>query len=181
MKIRRSIQIVDTAAATAVTVVCTLAVFTLLSACRTKPPADAPQSSTLTALVQEIQRRGYHPKESRIVAPTPWEVSTFQLRSKRFLPFRADHPLPNARDTYCRFSLFEEAYDSVNDARQRLTNLHRPSPDAEDDEYVRVMRAGFRVGAVVYVLQTDAIIFWDEVQQLVKVLAHSTPDSELGR
>lgn len=150
----------------------------LLAGCRAKPSADARQSSPLTPVAQEIQRRGYRARESLIVPPTAWEVSTLRMRSKRFFSFRADQPLPNARDTYCRFSLFEETYDSVDDARQRLTNLHRPSPDGpEDDEYVRVMRTGFRVGAVAYVLQTDATIFWDEVQRLAKALANSTQDA----
>ena len=153
----------------------------LLFGCHAKRPAGGPQSSPLTPVAQEIQRRGYRAKESLIVPPTAWEVSTFRMRSKRSFSFRADQPLPNARDTYCRFSLFEETYDSVDDARQRMTNLHRPSPDVEDDEYVRVMRTGFRVGAVTYVLQTEAIIFWDEVQRLSKALASSTQGAELSR
>ena len=152
----------------------------LVFGCHAKRPAGGLQSSPLTPVAQEIQQRGYHAKESLIVPPTAWEVSTFRMRSKRSFSFRADQPLPDTRDTYCRFSLFEETYDSVEDARQRLTNLHRPSPDAEDDEYVRVMRTGFRVGAVTYVLQTDAIIFWDEVQRLAKALANSTQGAELS-
>jgi hypothetical protein len=43
------------------------------------------------------------------------------------------------------------------------------------------MRTGFRVGTVTYFLETDAIIFWDEVQRLAKVLADSTPGAELTR
>jgi hypothetical protein len=153
----------------------------VVSGCHSKRAGLGKEPLPLTPLAQEIQRRGYHAKESLIVPPTVWEVSTFRMRSKRFFSFRADQPLPNAPDTYCRFSLFEETYGSVADARQRLANLHRPSPDAEDDEYVRVMRAGFRVGAVTYVLQTDAIVFWDEVQRLAKALANSTQDAELSR
>jgi hypothetical protein len=30
------------------------------------------------------------------------------------------------------------------------------------------------------VLQTDASIFWDEVQRIAKALANSTPGAELG-
>ncbi len=96
----------------------------LTTACHAKRSADARQSSPLTPVAQEIQRRGYHAKESLVVAPTSWEASTLRMRSKRFFSFRADQPLPNSRDTYCRFSLFEETYDSVDDARQRLANLH---------------------------------------------------------
>jgi len=40
---------------------------------------------------------------------------------------------------------------------------------------------GFRVGTVTYFLETDAIIFWDEVQRLAKALANSTPGAELTR
>jgi hypothetical protein len=157
-------------------------VLALLSGCHAKPSADARQSSPLTPVAQEIQRRGYHSKESLIVPPTPWEVSKFRMRSKRFFSFRADEPLPDSRNYYCRFSFFEETYDSVDDARHRLANLHLASPDgpAEEQDYLSTMRTGFRVENVTYVLQTDASIFWDEVQRIAKALAHSTQGAELG-
>ena len=163
-----------------VRVACLIIASTLLFGCHAKRSADTRQPSPLTPVAEEIQRRGYHAKESLIVSPTAWEVSTFRMRSKRFFSFRANQPLPNARDTYCRFSFFEETYDSVDDARQRLANLHTPSPDGESDEYIRTMRAGFRVGAVTYVLQTDAIIFWDEVQRLARALADSTSGAAIS-
>ena len=94
----------------------------LTTACHAKRSADARQPSPLTPVAQEIQRRGYHAKESLVVAPTSWEASTLRMRSKRFFSFRADQPY--SRDYYCRFSFFEETYDSVDDARQRLANLH---------------------------------------------------------
>jgi hypothetical protein len=105
------------------------------------------------------------------------------MRSKRFFGFRADQPLPNARDTYCRFSLAEETYDSADDARHRLATLHDEFPRTfggpVEDEYTRTLRIGFRVGTVTYILQTDGAIFWDEVQRLAKALAQSTPGAEL--
>jgi hypothetical protein len=105
------------------------------------------------------------------------------MRTKRSFWFRANQPLPKAHDTYCRFSMFEETYDSVDDARHRLATLHDEFPRAlggsEDDEYTRTMRIGFRVGTVTYILQTDGAIFWDEVQRLAKALAQSTPGAEL--
>ena len=164
-------------------VACLTFALALLSGCHAKRLADSRDPSPLTAIAQEIQRRGYHAKESLVVPPTAWEISTFRMRSKRFFSFRGDQPLPNARDTYCRFSLTEETYDSIDDARQRLTNLHRASPDGPEGErdYTSTMRAGFRVENVTYVLQTDASIFWDEVQQLNKALASSTQGAELTR
>ena len=155
----------------------------LLSGCHSKGSVDGRQSSPLTPVAQEIQHRGYHAKESLLVPPTTWEVSTFRMRSKRFFSFRADQPMPNASDTYYRFSLFEETYDSVDDAQHRLANLHLASPDgpAEERDYLSAMRTGFRVGNVTYVLQTDAWIFWDEVQHLAKALASSTQGAELSR
>lgn len=155
-------------------IVCLTFALALLFGC----DADSPQSSPLTPVALEIQRRGYHVKKSLILPPTAWEAATFRLRSKRSFSFRANQPMPNVRNTYCRFSFFEETYDSVEDAKQRLIDLHRPSPDAEDDVYLRTMRTGFRVGAVMYVLQTDAEIFWDEVRRIGKALADSTPGAE---
>ena len=73
--------------------------------------------------------------------------------------------------------------DSVDDARHRLDNLHLASPDgpAEERDYLSTMRSGFRVGNVTYILQTDASIFWDEVQSWAKALANSTQGAELSR
>ena len=164
-------------------VACLTIALALVSGCHVERASRNQELSPLTPVAQEIERRGYLAKESRVVPPTPWEINTFRMRSKRSFSFRAEQPLPNAPDTYCRFSLAEETYDSVDDARQRLANLHRASPDgpAEEEDYTSTMRAGFRVGNVTYVLQTDALIFWDEVQSLTKALASSTQGAELSR
>src|SRR6185436_7849826 len=99
--------------------------FTLLVAsCHARRSPDLAQQSPLTPLAQEIERRGYHAKERLILSPTPWEVSAFRMRSKRSFSFRADHPETGTRDYFVRFWLFEETYDSIADARHRLTNLH---------------------------------------------------------
>lgn len=97
--------------------------------------------------------------------------------------FRANQPEPGTRDHFCRFSLFEETYDSPDDARNRLANVHLPSPDgpAEERDYLSAMRTGFRVGNVAYVLQTDASAFWDKVKRFAKELAGATPGAELTR
>ena len=155
----------------------------LFTGCHATRTTDTRQHSPLTPVAQEVQRRGYHAKESLIVPPTPWEISTFRLRSKRSSTFRADQPQPGTRDYFCRFLLIEETYDSVDDARNRLANLHLPSPDAtaEVNEYARVMRSGFRVGTVIYFLQTDAVMFWEEVQRFAKELSGVTPGAELTR
>lgn len=162
-------------------VACLAFALALLSGCHGKRPADSRQSLPLTPVAQEIQRRGYHAKESLVVPPTAWEVSTFRMRSKRFFSFRANQPQPGSGEYYCRFSLFEESYDSVDDARHRLAKLDVAAPDGPwVDEYRLAMRTGFRVGTVTYFLQTDAIIFWDEVQRLNKSLAGSTEGAELS-
>jgi hypothetical protein len=132
-------------------------------------------------MAQEIQRRGYHAKESFIESPTPWEASTFRLRSKRSVSFRANQPQAGTRDYFVRFWFFEEAYDSIEDARHRLANIHVPSPDAtiEVNEKARVMRSAFRVGTTVYFLETDAISLWDDMRSFAKRLAKATQGVEL--
>jgi hypothetical protein len=151
--------------------------------CHAKRSADTRQQSPLTPVAQEIQGRGYHATESLIVPPTSWEASTLRMRSKRLFSFRADQRLPNERENYyCSFSLTEETYDSVDDARHRLATLHddfRTLGGPVEDEYIRTMRIGFRVGVVAYVLQTGAAIFWPQVKRLTKELANATPGSEL--
>ena len=168
----------------------------LMSGCRAKR-ADAPRSSTraaqpsaspspaipLTAVAKEIERRGYHSISGEVVTPNAWETTTFRLRDKRAFSFRADKPFANSRDYYCRFKLLEESYDSADDARHRLANIHLPDPNGPSEEldYLSAMRGGFRVGNVAYVLQTDASMFWDEVQRFTKELAAATPGAEIVR
>jgi hypothetical protein len=127
----------------------------------------------LTSVAEEVQRRGYHVKESASEKPTDWQKSKFRMRSKKMFSFRADQPVPNARDTYCRFKLFEETFDSAADAEARLTQLHLADPtgSAEEQHYLSAMREGFRIGNVTYVFQTDAAIFWDEIKRLTKELS----------
>ena len=168
----------------------------LLSGCRAKH-AVAPRSSTrvtessdrpslaipLTPVAQEIERRGYHAISSKVVTPNAWETSTFRLRDKRAFSFRANKPFANSPNSYCRFQLFEESYDSADDARRRLANIHLADPNGpgEEFDYLSAMRGGFRVGNVAYVLQTDASMFWEEVQRFTKELAAATPGSEMVR
>src|SRR5215813_12073844 len=96
------------------------------------------RQSALSRVGQEILRRGYSLKESSVVAPTSWESSTFRMRSKRIFSFRAEQPLPNQSDTYCRFKLIEESYDSPADAQNRLDNIRLPDPGggAEEQYYL---------------------------------------------
>jgi hypothetical protein len=164
-------------------VACLTLALALVAGCRSKQSANPRQQSPLTPVAQEIQRRGYHVTESLIVSPTAWEISTFRMRTKRVFSFRANQPEPGTNNYYCRFSFFEETYDSADDARHRLANVHLPSPDgrAEERDYLSTMRTGFRVGNVTYILQTDASAFWDEVQRFAKELANATQGAELPR
>ena len=151
--------------------------------CHAKHSQNVRQQSPLTPVAQEVERRGYHAKESLIVAPSAWEISTFRMRSKQVFSFRADQPDAGTRNYFCRFSLFEETYDSPDDARFRIANVHLPNPEGPvgERDYLSLMRTGFHVGSVAYVLQTDAITFWDEVQRFAKELATATPGAELTR
>ena len=144
---------------------------------------NTPQSAPLTPVAEEVERRGYHAKESLIVSPSAWEVSTFRMRTKRAFSFRANEPEPGTTNYFCRFSLFEETYDSTDDARHRLANVHLPNPEGPEMErdYLSTMRTGFRVGNVAYILQTDASTFWGEVQRFAKELAKATEGAEITR
>jgi hypothetical protein len=150
---------------------------------QSSPSANISQTAPLTPVAREVERRGYHAKESLIVSPSPWEISTFRLRSKRVFSFRANRPDRGTTNYFCRFTLFEETYDSAEDASHRLANVHLPNPEIPEMEldYLSTMRTGFRVGNVAYVLQTDASSFWDEVQRFAKELAKATPGAELTR
>ena len=105
------------------------------------------------------------------------------MRNKHAFSFRANQPEPGSTNYFCRFTLFEETYDTADDASNRLANVHQSAPDADGEErdYLSVMRTGFRVGNVTYILQTDASQFWDEVQRFGKELAAATQGAQLTR
>lgn len=131
--------------------------------------------SPLSSVAKEIEARGYRAQESFVRPPTEWEISRFRMRNRVVVVFRAEQPLPNeTKEYYCRFSLAEETYDSDNDARQRLIQLHDLFPDGPvEDEYTRVLREGFIVDRTLYILQTDAAIFLPEIRRLSNILAAS--------
>jgi len=126
-------------------------------------------------VAKEIQARGYRAQKIFTVPPTDWESSTFRLRSRVMVAFKAEQPLANERETYyVRFSLAEETYDSGADAQARLDHLYDATPGGPvEDEYTRVMRDGFVVDRTLYALQTDAAIFLPEIHRLTKTLAAS--------
>jgi len=158
----------------------TLLVVTLV-ACATHPTVDTkPDDSQLSAVAREITRRGYRVEQSSVLTPTAWEISKFRMRSKRVVAFKAEQPMPNENDIYyCRFMLSEETFDSDDDARQRLAQLHEVFQDGPvEDQYTLVLRDGFRAGRTAYILQTDASKFLNEIRRLTKTLTDSTAGAE---
>ena len=129
----------------------------------------------LSSIAKEIEALGYRPQKSFALPPTDRERSKFRMRNRVVVAFRAEQPLPNENEKYyCRFSLAEETYDSGNDARQRLGQLHDALPDGPvEDQYTRVLREGFVVDRTLYILQTDADIFLPEIRRLTRRLAAS--------
>lgn len=125
-------------------IACLIFALALGSGCNSKRASPAGEQPPLSSVAQEIQRRGYHVKESHVVPPTQWEISTLRMRYKRSFSFRAGQPQAGTRDYFVRFWFFEETYDSIEDARRRLANLHLPSPDATADvnEYDRIGTQG---------------------------------------
>jgi hypothetical protein len=134
----------------------------------------------LSSVAKEIEAHGYRAQKRFVNPPTEWEISKFRMRNRVVVVFKAEQPLPNETEKYyCRFSLAEETYDSANDARQRLIQLHDLFPDGPfEDEYTRVLREGFIVDRTLYILQTDAAIFLPEIRRLVNTLHSREPHNE---
>jgi hypothetical protein len=140
-----------------------------LVGCGVATQAEIPLSS----VAKEIEARGYRVQQRSSLPPNNWEIAKFRLRRKVAVTFKAEKPLPNERENYyCRFILFEETYDSHDEALARLSEIHEISPDAPVEErHDSALREGFVVDRTVYFLQTDAVMFFPEVQRLTKLLA----------
>lgn len=148
---------------------------TAIIGCRTRTQTQTQTEVPLSSVAKEIQALGYGARQSIAVPPEDWEISRFRLRSKVLVAFRAEQRLPNESDNYyVRFSLSEETYDSTEDARRRLDQLHDEYPEAaSENQYTRVLREGFIIDRTTYVVQTDAAIFLPEIRRLTKTLATS--------
>ena len=158
--------------------ICFLFLLFALIAChagtsRFAEPTEIP--APLSAMGNELESQGYRARKCVTVSPTTWEANKFRMRGKQLTAFRAEQRLPNETENYyVRFSFAEETYDSKEDARKRLAQLHKEFPDGPwEDEYTRTMREGFLIDRTAYILQTDAAIFWPEIKRLTKLLAES--------
>jgi hypothetical protein len=87
--------------------------------------------------------------------------------------YRSVHPVPQMdANTFYRFTLFIESFQTSADAERRLARLYdRPprDPDQEPDKAFP-LRRGFAVGSLVYILATDVNAFTPELDRLTKVL-----------
>lgn len=148
---------------------------TAIIGCRARTQTQTQTEVPLSSVAKEIQALGYQAMQSIAVPPEDWEISRFRMRSKILVAFRAEQPLPNETENYyVRFSLAEETYDSTDDARRRLDQIHDEYPEASsENQYTRVLREGFVIDRTTYVLQTDAAIFLPEIRRLTKTLATS--------
>jgi len=158
---------------------CWLLLMIALVSCRagiTRPLETVEIPASLSALGNELESHGYRANKCVTLIPTAWEAKKFRMRRKQVTSFRANERLPNETENYyVRFSFTEETYDSKEDARLRLTQLHKEFPDGPwEDEYSRAMREGFLIDRTAYILQTDAAIFWPEIKRLTKLLAESS-------
>lgn len=138
--------------------------------------ADPPEiAAPVSALGNVLESHGYRAKKCVTVSPTAWEANKFRMRGRQLTTFKAEQRLPNETENYyVRFLFAEETYDSKEDARRRLAQLHKEFPDGPwEDEYTRAMREGFLIDRTAYILQTDAAIFWPEIKRLTKLLAES--------
>ena len=171
---------------TRILVIVTAALIAVLSSsCRRNHQAPAERAAQtvdefpLSSVATEIQRRGYRVVQRPISSATAWEIANFRTRDRHVVSFKADQPLPNARDYYVRFLLIEETFVSEADAERRLSDLHLKVPDRFDNEYELAMREGFRIGMKTYILQTDALVFWEEIKKLGKELLDSADGGRL--
>lgn len=148
---------------------------TAIIGCRALTQTQTLVEVPLSSVAKEIQALGYRVRQSIAIPPEEWEISRFRMRSKVLVAFRAEQRLPNESENYyVRFSLAEEFYDSTDDARRRLDQLHDEYPEASsENQYTRVLREGFVIDRTAYVVQTDAAIFLPEIRRLTKKLAES--------
>jgi len=141
----------------------------------TGPVSDSRESSTSNPppeIEAFFRNRGY---EIRPVAlsPTEWEKEQFDTQRVTVLFLRSRHQVPGLdANTYFRFRLIAEKYETPADAKNRLERLFDQPPREPNSEPQKEfpLRRGFAAESTVYTLATDVNAFMPELEILVKEL-----------
>lgn len=105
--------------------------------------------------------------------PSEWEKQQFKIQSKAGFSVKSKNQVPRLEEnTYYRFSFIYEAYETVEEAKSRVTRLREPPPanSISEPDKAFPLREGFSLGNKVYIITTDVYAFMPELERLTKEL-----------
>ena len=125
--------------------------------------AEASQA-VITELLSdgESGKLGFKSSPTEVVAQTPWELKQFGEASILHQFVKSKSPMKQNSSMFPRFTIIRETYSTSDHAVSRSGRLREfdPSLDTKTKEGAGlVLRDGFSVGNMVWIVTTDAAIF----------------------
>lgn len=113
----------------------------------------------------------YTVSELSAVEPSEWEQASFDLQSKKIYKLRSTQSIPGVKNTFYRFIVTVETYESKDEASVRIVRLHeRPPGLTAEESKAFPLRRGFQKDKNVYIVSTDAALFDQELDRVTEKL-----------
>lgn len=110
-----------------------------------------------------LMKWGYKTVTSEEKEQTDWEISEFGKAKIYLQKIKAIREVPDWPNSFYRFTLTGEKYDSESKALNRFKNLDKTPPNINTKMYPEyVLRKGFLKGKCVYIISTDVLKFETE-------------------
>ncbi len=112
---------------------------------------------------------GYEVKSKESKIPTKWDKEQFQMLSKQVYKIKRQKPMKGDwNNVYPRFEVVEEVYENEEKAETRNRRIAEKPPNlpVEREEYWMV--SGFQHGKKVYFISTDAIVFYEMMDEFIE-------------
>jgi hypothetical protein len=99
-----------------------------------------------------------------------WEKHQFDLKAKRVIKIKSRSPIKAHSKYYYRFAIWIEIYSDEKKAEKRTERLRDVPPHASAEYTEYFMADGFSDGNIVYIVETDGVMFLDELGSFTKRL-----------
>jgi hypothetical protein len=120
----------------------------------------------------KLKSWGYRTKSTESPKQTKWEKNQFGKATIFKQQIKGINEYSKGTKTYYRFTLTKETYQNYQKAQDRIKKLFSTPPGVSTKMYPElVLREGFAVDKVVYIVSTDVMMFsYKELPKVTKLL-----------
>lgn len=129
----------------------------IFTGCRSNPKTEQYSGEKSKLSAEVFEKIDYKVKEFGEGAPDDWHKAQFQTVWQRSYFVKRNTSVKESENTYPRFWVCEEVYETENLAAKRLQRIKDKPPEFIDEEYWIV--TGFQQQKNVYFIRTDSVLF----------------------